>query len=509
MLASVAQANSNPLVRIGIIQHFGKNAQDKLIVQTSDKYDRLELTLPETAETLDLKNAQKQTTTYLNLQTAYFKLKDVEADKARLIVGSYRTYETALYWADQLKKIVPEENWLVVYPNPWQVWAKVEDPQGLMQKLFQQGYHSAWIEETVTHKRILNWLAKVSSESGAQEFQFNRRKLLIKSLGNKAIMVGDKLYKGSIEIIPDSFGTYTVVNELPLEEYLRGVVPLEVGVDAPKAALEAQAIVARTYTLANLNRFLPDNYNLCATQHCQVYGGISVATPSTDEAVRNTSGQVMRGQDGQIAQVFYYSTDGGHSANFADIWQSSGQEAHRLLKGIGTCTRLPDKFNLSNEDEARVFLTSSSAKDWNCYDAISPSFRWEKQIEQKRLTETFKSARDKWKFIWPEFKKILEVEVSERSSSGRVTKLSVTTDRGQFEIEKDEIRAALGGLRSTFFVILKESNDKGEIVLKIKGAGFGHGVGLSQYGARYLASKGISTDRILKFYFPQYELSRL
>lgn len=506
-----ALADANPLVRIGIVQHFGKSSQDQIIIQTSDQYDKLELILPEDANSLDLKNAQKQITSYLSLKTAYFpvKHKDSESESARLIVGSYRTYETALYWAEKLKEAFPKENWRVVFPQPWQVWASAEAPQDLMQKLQKEGFNSAWIDEKVSHKKILNWLAKGTNEQASEEFQFNRRKLLVRSVSGKAIMVGNKLYKGTLEISPDSFGSYTIINELPLEEYLRGVIPLEIGADAPKAALETQAILARTYTLANLNRFLPDNYNLCATQHCQVYGGLSASNAYIDEVIQSTSGQVLRDKNGQIAQIFYYSTDGGRSASFADIWPVNDPQKVKQLKGMSTCTNLPDKFDLSSEDEARIFLTSSLAKSWNCYDAVSPAFRWEKQIEQSKLTETFKQARDKWKFAWPDFKQVKEISVTQRSTNGRALKLLVQTDQGQFEVERDEIRTALGGLKSSFFVIIKENNAKGASVLKIKGAGYGHGVGLSQYGARYLASQGVAFDKILKVYFPNYDLGKL
>lgn len=86
-------------------------------------------------------------------------------------------------------------------------------------------------------------------------------------------------YAGSFVVQPNSYGDYTLVNKVELETYLRGVVPHEIGGNAPKAAVEAQTIIARTYALRNIRRFEADNYQLCATTHCQVYHGLSGTSP--------------------------------------------------------------------------------------------------------------------------------------------------------------------------------------------------------------------------------------
>ena len=81
----------------------------------------------------------------------------------------------------------------------------------------------------------------------------------------------ERRYAGSLKLEPNAYGTYTLVNNVPIETYIRGVVPHELGAWPPKASLEAQSILARTYALRNLHRFVVDNYELCADTHCQVY----------------------------------------------------------------------------------------------------------------------------------------------------------------------------------------------------------------------------------------------
>jgi SpoIID/LytB domain protein len=508
--ASNSAISANPIVRIGIIQHFGKSSNDVISIKAVNEQERLQLVFPSSPNSQDLKDLQTQELNHFEIRTKLFPLEEPFPEQKKIIAGVYRTYETASYWSQSLKDKFPELNWQVVYPGPWQVWAQCDNPQEQMEKLQKANFKSAWIHEKSHSKKVLSWKVYISNSAQNEEFEFNRSKLIIKSLQGKPLKVNNKIYMGTIEIIPDSFGTYTIVNELPIEEYLRGVVPFEIGADAPKAALETQAILARTYTLANLNRFLPENYNLCATQDCQVYGGLGVVNKSIDDAIKTTSGIIVKDKDGSTAQIFYYSTDGGSSANFQDIWPAEGSQKVKYLVGTMTCSNLPSKFDLSKEDDARIFLTSTESKNWSCYDSVSPSFRWEKKLSIAELNQLVGKARSRWKFSWPEFKQVKDLKINKRSNTGRVTELAIVTDKGEFTVDRDEVRAAVGGLKSSFFVMDKEMDLNGNLLsITFRGGGYGHGVGLSQYGARNLAALGMTSDRILKLYFPNYEVAHL
>jgi SpoIID/LytB domain protein len=501
-----------PIVRIGIIQHFGKSPSSVLQIKPASAGETLALTFPQSPNASELQEVQTLSLPSVEVKITAFPLNELATGSKKVIAGAYRTYESALYWAQLVRENFPEYNWQIVYPGPWQVWTEAPNPQALMEALYRRNFRSAWIAQKPLVKKVLSWQGgppvglKVSPQ---EQFVFYRSRLLIKNTSGGSIRVNNKLYAGNIELTPDSFGTYSVVNEVPIEEYLRGVVPFEVGADAPRAALETQAILARTYTLANLNRFAPEGYNLCASQDCQVYGGLGSVNKNIDDAIRATAGQVLKVRTGQIAQIFYYSTDGGSSANFDDIWPTRDQQSFKYLTGASTCAKLPDKFNLANENEAHAFLTSGEAKKWGCYDSVSPAFRWEKRVKAAELTDVMNKAKDKWKFAWPAFTQVKDLAVTRRSNTGRATALTVKTDLGEFTIERDEMRAALGGLKSTFFIIDREFGQNGDKNFVFKGAGFGHGVGLSQYGARNLAAQGVPYERILSIYFPNYVLGRV
>lgn len=123
-------------------------------------------------------------------------------------------------------------------------------------------------------------------------------------------------YRGTLSVYLNDRGRLNVINELPLEEYLRGVVPKEMGpyLYNRLEALKAQTVAARTYTLRNLGEFSQEGYDICSTPRCQVYGGMAVEHRDSDRAIRETAGEVIL-VDGQPAETFYSSTCGGHTEN--------------------------------------------------------------------------------------------------------------------------------------------------------------------------------------------------
>ncbi|HVR97677.1 MAG TPA: SpoIID/LytB domain-containing protein [Thermoanaerobaculia bacterium] len=126
--------------------------------------------------------------------------------------------------------------------------------------------------------------------------------------------VQGKRYRGRILVYLNDRGMLNLINELPVEEYLRGVVPSEMGPELYNQveALKAQAVAARTYTLRNLGEFAREGYDICATPRCQVYKGMEVEHPLSDRAIAETAGQVLLYQ-GRLADALYSSTCGGHT----------------------------------------------------------------------------------------------------------------------------------------------------------------------------------------------------
>jgi stage II sporulation protein D len=146
------------------------------------------------------------------------------------------------------------------------------------------------------------------------------------------IRVQGHRYRGRILVFLNDRGTLNLVNELPVEEYLRGVVPSEMGPEQYRQleALKAQAVAARTYTLRNLGEFSREGYDICATPRCQVYGGMDVEHPLSDRAVRETAGQVLL-YHGELVDALYSSTCGGHTE---DVKVMFPLKEEPYLKGV-------------------------------------------------------------------------------------------------------------------------------------------------------------------------------
>lgn len=142
------------------------------------------------------------------------------------------------------------------------------------------------------------------------------RWLSVSPAGGDSVRVNGKRYRGRILVYLNDRGTLNLINEVPVEEYLRGVVPSEMGPEQYNQleALKAQAVAARTYTLRNLGEFLREGYDICGTPRCQVYNGMAVEHPLSDRAIAETAGQVLL-YEGRLADTLYSSTCGGHTEN--------------------------------------------------------------------------------------------------------------------------------------------------------------------------------------------------
>ncbi|MGL6137345.1 MAG: SpoIID/LytB domain-containing protein, partial [Planktothrix sp.] len=269
----------NPKLNIGVVQHFGDKPTDQLILKAQPG-DHLTLKFP-TPE------GEKQ----LHTETVILKmgvepLPEPEVSE-RVVLSTHRSYENAAEDAEKWRSLGLEVE--LAQPDRWQVWAKrsvYHTPllrRWLIDSLQAQGHKIPHLEtQVLTQKRTPYWMAA--------GYRYNRNQLEITSTEN-VIQVSQKtndpeplVYGGSLRLQPDAYGTYTLVNNVPLETYLRGVVPHEIGAWPPAASIEAQAVLARTYALRNLQRFEADNYHLCANTDCQVYKGLTEVYPSTDQA---------------------------------------------------------------------------------------------------------------------------------------------------------------------------------------------------------------------------------
>jgi SpoIID/LytB domain protein len=297
---------------------------------------------------------------------------------------------------------------------------------------------------------------------------------------------------------PNAYGSYSLVNLVGLETYLRGVVPYEIGTKAPEAALEAQAIIARTYALRNIHRFDVDNYQLCADTHCQVYDGLNGATKKTDQAIASTRGQVLT-YNNELVDALYSSTTGGVTAYFSDVWNGEDRPYLRpVVDAPKNIWNISEK-SLADEENFRQFIGLEQGFNESKWDV----FRWYRETNLEDITKDLQKFLKAKNSQYANFKTIEAMSITQRSHSGRILSLAVKTDIGVLSLHKDEVRSAFAAPVSTLFYLQPINKGKSQVWgYAFIGGGLGHGVGLSQTGSQNLAQLGWSSTKILTFYYP-------
>jgi stage II sporulation protein D len=276
-------------------------------------------------------------------------------------------------------------------------------------------------------------------------------------------------YRGTLDVLA-SEGRLWVVNTVRLEDYLRGVVGREIPPTWPLAALKAQAVAARTFSLMireRSERAAPERpfFHVTAGTQDQVYGGISAEDPAIDEAVLSTAGQILAYR-GQIAWTFFHAASGGHTEAARAVWPTIDAP---YIRGMPVPA-----------------------------ESKEPSQNWEAWV---RLSELRASLARVGRSLGP----IRDVRIVGRTASGRAAKVRIDHRNGRVRIPATQLRRALGykRIRSTLFTVRRR---RGSLVFR--GRGYGHGVGMSQQGARLLAEAGMRYDHILSYYYPGTSLKR-
>ncbi|MDA2929870.1 SpoIID/LytB domain-containing protein [Acidobacteria bacterium AH-259-O06] len=286
----------------------------------------------------------------------------------------------------------------------------------------------------------------------------------------KLLKLDGVLYRGAVEVFINPLRRPVIVNELNLEDYLKGVVPSELSpVEFPQLeAIKAQTIAARTFALSNLGQNAVRGFDLYADNRAQVYGGARSEKPLSNRAVEETRGIIATYQDRPIV-AFYSSTCGGLTEDYQVIFQ---RPRIPYLRGRAKC---PD--------------SSSPYSSWNDHIQISRI--------QRKLDRLAGVGR---------LKKLIPLR---KSRAGRIVEMRFVGSKGEKVLAGLDIRSALG-LRSNWVTALDPRyDDSGYMVeIRVQGRGLGHGVGLCQIGTVELAKRGWSFERILKHYYHGIDLKR-
>jgi SpoIID/LytB domain protein len=307
-------------------------------------------------------------------------------------------------------------------------------------------------------------------------------------------------YWGRVYVTLDHDGSLVAVNAVPEDKLLDGLVPAEMMPSSPDAALEAQAVAARTELLDKLGKRDPtDPFLLCSSQACQVYAGAGHEDKRSSKAVAATRGVVLLRDGGGLADARYSASCGGHGEDNDAIW---GGDPDPSLRGKPDSTD-GEGMTKIDDDDIDAFLAEDPAKSW-CGRAkgAKNKFRWTERVEAAALDKLVAAE-------YPKLGAVRALEPVTRGRSGRIEKLRIRGEHDSVVVDGDvHIRRLLGGLKSTLFTVTAEGGDRPSAFV-FHGAGFGHGVGMCQMGAIGMAEAGKTRAEILAHYYPGTHVHRL
>jgi len=290
-------------------------------------------------------------------------------------------------------------------------------------------------------------------------------RLFIQALDPESVSINGRKYRGNIRLVKKDALHLLVVNDIDLEDYVKGILYHEVSHYWPEEALKAQAIVCRTYALYQMGESSRRDYDVTNDIYSQVYGGRTSERYRTNKAVEETKGLALV-YNGSIFPAYFHATCAGHTEDASLLWKINISP----LRGVA-CTFCKD----------------------------SPHFNWHQVIALSELKKLlvkagYKTGGD-----------IKAIEILDRDNSGRIGELKIITAKEEFTISAKDFRNSLSPniIRSTNFTVSIAGNDA-----VFEGFGWGHGVGMCQWGAYFMAKEGKNYKDILQYYYPGSELSQ-
>ena len=326
--------------------------------------------------------------------------------------------------------------------------------------------------------------------------------ILVKHLMSGAGMtwasLDNKEYRGKLKIVHNKkLNTLIPINVVNMEEYLQGVISSEMPTAFPMDALRAQAVLARTYATKHLGKHRAYGYDVCDTQNCQVYGGVSAESERANAAVESTMGEILTYQNKPIESVF--------SANTGGMTQSSKDAGWSQTPYLQPVSDYKDfDFEMLQPYHFRELLQYPH-EAFSKYDknVSLAAFRWTRVVDEQDLRDVIKRQKK-------DIGKITALIPLRRGRSGYVSQLLVKGSKGQVILNKENVirnNLSLGMLRSSYFIVEPHYEKRQLKYFVFYGGGWGHGVGFDQTGAAGRADDGQDYKTILHHYFPLAELT--
>lgn len=319
-----------------------------------------------------------------------------------------------------------------------------------------------------------------------------KQAVMIQPLKGGTLRLNGRDYRGRMRLVRNG-AHFDCVNYVPMEKYLRGVVPHEIGRLKRDGfeAMKAQAVAARNYAVQRLVQSRERSYDMVATVYDQVYRGARSEWHLANRAIEATRGQVLWTRGG-LAEVYYASTCGGITADIHEVWDHPAT---------------PHLISLRDADR--------KGRSW-CRS--SKYFRWTHTWSGRELGRILRAYLPQAAGLPAQTKigRLRDLYVLDYSPDGRASVLEVVTDKGRYQVHGDRIRSALkrdldgNALRSIMFRLKKERDAQGRLVrVTAVGAGWGHGIGMCQVGAIARSKVGASYRQILNAYYPYTELRQI
>lgn len=430
------------------------------------------------------------------------------------VEGKFNTRQDAQAFLNSISSKIT--NLYLVYEDGWRVWqglyTTASNAQAGVETLKNQVPQAEYaiIPQNSGRIQVLTKAGKVLMMYNPGSSDFHFRAVPDKS-GEDIVRLDGKTFRGSIIVKRLSGSDLTVINNLGLEEYLYGVVPREVSGSWPIEAQKAQAVAARNFAVNRVKLHGQHGFDVCATTHCQAYGGYSIEHPTSRKAVDETKGKLIT-YNGKAIEAYYHSNSGGQTEDSENIWTNP----IAYIRGV------KDPFSIG-----------------------APNDTWTYTMSKKQAQDILVSKG-------LDVGTLLDMMVTEYSRNGRAIKLEINGTMGKKIIEKDKIRATFGynNIKSTYFTInagggetyiladlsqppqkvnikssyiltgdgLKESGTLTTPMIfngveyktaqsgisediMITGKGWGHGLGMSQWGAKKMAEEGYTYEQILTYYY--------
>ena len=341
--------------------------------------------------------------------------------------------------------------------------------------------------------------------------------------GNEPAQTWFKGYKyyGGFEYRRMSGNDLTVLNIVPMDQYLKGVIPYEMSPSWPIEALKAQALCAKSYGIKNIGKHSASGFDLCNTTDCQVYYGTGNANATTNRAVEEVSGYCIT-YNGRVAETFYHSSSGGYTEDVGNIWTADlpylkAVEDKYLVKTA------PYSFSITPAELTRRLRDKNYSLSAEVTDLYVSRYSAAGNVLE--VTVVLADGTKLKPFTSDRARTFLNIssDNSKRIQSHRYTISTVTglyaNDKSMdkpiqeyYAIGSGGTISSVGASSANLKVITGSGVETAQSTSKsfqISGTGSGHNIGMSQWGAHAMAQKGFRYDEIIKFYFTGVQVERV